>query len=90
MELGLLFMSILVALIGVGISAVASLIPGLHIYNVIAITMTLVFAVHHFFSDLDPLLLTSFLVGLVAGFSLLFTISSQFFQPCDDSYRYII
>ncbi len=90
MELSLLFMSIVLALVGVGISAIASLIPGLHIYNVIAITMTIVFAVYHFFSGLDPMLLTSFLIGLVVGFSLLFTISSQFFQPCDDSYRYIM
>jgi len=79
-----------VALVGMLVSAVASLIPGLHIYNVIAITMTIVFAVFHFFSDIDPMLLTSFLIGLVVGFSLLFTISSQFFQPCDDSFRYIM
>lgn len=87
---GLVFMCVLVALAGVAISAVASLIPGLHIYNVIAITMTIVFGVFHLFEGMDPMVLTSFLIGLVVGFSLLFTISSQFFQPCDDSYRYIM
>jgi putative membrane protein len=87
--------SLILACVGLGIagmlaSAVASLIPGLHIYNVIAITMTVMFAVEKIFHGLDPMLLTSFVIGLVVGFSFLFTISSQFFQPCDDSYRYIM
>lgn len=90
MDAGLILMCVLMALTGVGVSAIASLIPGLHIYNVIAITMTIVFSVYHLFEGLDPMLLTSFLIGMVVGFSLLFTISSQFFQPCDDSYRYIM
>ncbi len=78
------------SLAGAVIAAAASLIPGLHIYNVIAITMTILFAVEHFFSGLDPMLMTSFLIGLVVGFSFLFTITSQYFQPCDDSYRYVM
>ena len=90
MGAGLLLACMGVGVLGVLIAAVASLIPGLHIYNVIAITMTIVFSVLGFFEGLDPMLLTSFLIGLVVGFSLLFTISSQFFQPCDDSYRYIM
>lgn len=90
MEATLLLWCVLVAFAGVAVAAVASLIPGLHIYNVIAITMTIVFTVQHLFEGADPLVLTAFLIGLVVGFSLLFTISSQFFQPCDDSYRYIM
>ena len=90
MGAGLLLACVGVGVLGVLISAVASLIPGLHIYNVIAITMTIVFSVLGFFEGFDPMLLTSFLIGLVVGFSLLFTISSQFFQPADDSYRYIM
>jgi len=90
MEAGIILACVGVGILGVMVSAAASLIPGLHIYNVIAITMTIVFSVYAFFEGLDPMLLTSFLIGLVVGFSFLFTISSQFFQPCDDSYRYIM
>lgn len=75
------------ALIGVAIASVFSLIPGLHIYNVIAFTMMIAFAALDIFKTLDPLLTTCFIMGLVVGFSVLFTVSSQFFQPCDDSYR---
>ena len=75
------------ALIGVAIASVFSLIPGLHIYNVIAFTMMIAFAAIDIFKTLDPLITTCFIMGLVVGFSVLFTVSSQFFQPCDDSYR---
>ena len=75
------------ALIGVAIASVFSLIPGLHIYNVIAFTMMIAFAAIDVFKTLDPLITTCFIMGLVVGFSVLFTVSSQFFQPCDDSYR---
>ena len=90
METAVLIACVGFATLGVFISAVASIIPGLHIYNVIAITMTIVFAVFSFFEGLDPMYLTSFLIGLVVGFSMLFTITSQFFQPCDDESRYIM
>ena len=90
MEMTLVLLCVAVAVAGVLISAIASLVPGLHIYNVVAITMTIVFAVSEFFSGLHPMVLTSFLIGLVVGFALLFTITSQFFQPSDDSYRYIM
>jgi putative membrane protein len=90
MDASILLYCVLYGTLGVLISAVASLIPGLHIYNVIAITMTIVFAVFSFFEGQDPMLLTSFLIGLVVGFAMLFTITSQFFQPCDDEYRYIM
>ena len=87
MELNLVLMCIPTALLGVAVAAVFSFIPGLHIYNVIAFTMMLAFAFVEFFSALDPLLTTSFILGMVVGFSVLFTVSSQFFQPCDDSFR---
>ncbi|MBM4352887.1 MAG: hypothetical protein FJ109_03680 [Deltaproteobacteria bacterium] len=90
MEPMLILSCLVFALAGGLIAAAASLIPGLHIYNVIAITMSILFAVEHLFAGLDPMLMTSFLIGLVVGFSLLFTIASQYFQPCDDSYRYIM
>jgi putative membrane protein len=78
------------ALIGVSIAALASLVPGLHIYNVIAITMVIFLGATAVLPDVDPMVLTSFLVGLVVGFTMLFTVSSQFFQPCDDDYRFMM
>ncbi|MFH0881309.1 MAG: tripartite tricarboxylate transporter permease [Lentisphaerota bacterium] len=80
----------LIALAGVGIAAVFSIIPGLHIYNVIAFTMLIAFAFIDIFKALDPLYTTCFIMGMVVGFSVLFTVSSQFFQPCDDSFRSVM
>ncbi len=76
-----------VALLGVLIAAVFSLIPGLHIYNVIAFTMLIAFAAVDVFERMDPMMTTCFIMGMVVGFSVLFTVSSQFFQPCDDTFR---
>jgi putative membrane protein len=78
------------ALIGVAATAASSLIPGLHIYNVIAITMILFLGAAAVRPELDPMVLTSFLVGMVVGFTMLFTVSSQYFQPCDDDYRFMM
>lgn len=83
--------SILIAgLIGVLVAFIVSLIPGLHIYNVIAITMVIIFSATTFFSYLDAIILTSFFVGLIVSFSMLFTVSSLYFQPSDDSIRFIM
>ena len=87
MEWSLIITCCLLALAGVAIASLFSMIPGLHIYNVIAFTMLLAFAFIDLFKSVDPLVTTSFIMGMVVGFSVLFTVSSQFFQPCDDSYR---
>ncbi len=87
MELTLVIGCCLAALIGVAVAAVFSMIPGLHIYNVIAFTMLLAFAAIEIFKSMDPMMTTCFIMGMVVGFAVLFTVSSQFFQPCDDSYR---
>ena len=87
MEATLLIYCCLIALAGVAVAAVFSLIPGLHIYNVIAFTMLIAFAFIDVFKAVDPMLTTCFIMGMVVGFSVLFTISSQYFQPCDESFR---
>ncbi len=87
MELSYIMICCLIALGGVGVAAIFSFIPGLHIYNVIAFTMMIAFAFIDVFKNLDPMFTTCFIMGMVVGFSVLFTVSSQFFQPCDDSYR---
>ena len=87
MEPTFIFVCCGVALLGVLIAAVFSLIPGLHIYNVIAFTMLIAFAAVDVFERMDPMMTTCFIMGMVVGFSVLFTVSSQFFQPCDDSFR---
>lgn len=87
MEPGTIILCLVFALIGVVVATVVSIIPGLHIYNVIAITMLMFLGAAHIFTEVDPMVLTSLLVGMVVGFTMLFTISSQFFQPNDDDYR---
>jgi len=90
MELSIIIYSCIAALIGVLVSVLASLIPGLHIYNVIALTMLFSFAAADLFAAVHPLVLTSFMIGMVVSFSMLFTISSQYMQPNDDSFRSIM
>ena len=90
MESGLVLSGVLAALAGIVIAALISLIPGLHIYNVIAITMIFYFAAMETFTTLDPLTMTCFLLGMVVAFSMLFTVSSQYFQPSDESFRSIV
>lgn len=90
METSLVIYSIIASLIGVFIAMLASAIPGLHIYNVIALTMLLAFAAADIFAALHPIVLTGFMLGMVVGFSMLFTVSSQYFQPNDESFRSIM
>jgi putative membrane protein len=90
MELAFVMNCCAVAIVGIVIAALFSFIPGLHIYNVIAFTMLFAFAAVDLFKSIDPMLLTCFIMGMVVGFSVLFTVSSQFFQPCDDSYRSVM
>lgn len=87
MTISVLAICALAALLGVAAAVVVSLIPGLHIYNVIAFTMLLVLGVESLFSDLDPMIVTCFMLGNVVGFSVLFTVSGQYFQPCDERFR---
>ncbi len=82
--------SIAAAIVGGFVAAIFSLIPGLHIFNVIAITMLITFQAMSLFSTLAPLILTGFLLGMVVTFSVLFTVSSQYFQPSDESFRSIV
>ena len=87
MELSLLAMSAAAALLGVATAALVSLIPGLHIYNVIAFTMLLVLGAEDTFRNLDPMVVTCFMLGNVVTFSVLFTVASQYFCPYDDTIR---
>ncbi|MEZ7891672.1 MAG: tripartite tricarboxylate transporter permease [Candidatus Wallbacteria bacterium] len=90
METSIIIQSVAASLAGVLVSAAASLIPGLHIYNVIALTMFLAFAAADFFAALNAMVLTGFMLGMVVGFAMLFTVSSQYFQPNDESFRSIM
>lgn len=88
---GELAIYIIIALFsGIAVSTIMSLIPGLHIYNVIAITMTIIFGAAHLLAAYNPLVLLVFLISMTVNFSMLFTISTQYFQPCDDSFRFIM
>jgi putative membrane protein len=84
-------MGYIVAIVsGIFLGSAFSILPGLHIYNVIAISMTLMLGAAKLFSGVEPLIVASFLISMTVTFSLLFTISTQYFQPCDDSFKYIV
>ena len=80
METGVVFVTILAALLGVLIATAISVIPGLHIYNVIAITMFLYFIAMDLFTGLDPVIMTGFMLGMVVTFAMLFTVRLNIFN----------
>ena len=73
----------LFAIAGTLVSAIIScFLPGLHVYNVMG------FVVLFYVATLDavePFLMLMFLGGMVTGFGILFTISTQYFSAPDDT-----
>ncbi|MCD6461171.1 MAG: tripartite tricarboxylate transporter permease [Thermoplasmata archaeon] len=78
---------LLFALLGVVISAVLALIPGLHVYNVIGFAFLAYLA---FFPWLDDLMFAMLLVGMLTGFALLFTITTVYLSAPDDSTMFMV
>jgi len=70
------------AVIGCLFSALLSLLPGLHVYNVMGFAIIAYITV---FPGLDPLTFTMFLVGMLSGFGILFTITTVYLNAPDDS-----
>ncbi|MBU4032505.1 MAG: tripartite tricarboxylate transporter permease, partial [Candidatus Thermoplasmatota archaeon] len=74
---------ILVAIAGTLVAAVIScILPGLHVYNVMGFVVLFYLPV---MDSIEPFLMLMFLAGMVTGFGLLFTISSQYFSAPDDT-----
>ncbi|MDI6839929.1 MAG: tripartite tricarboxylate transporter permease [bacterium] len=73
---------IIFVLIGVLTSSLFSLIPALHIYNIIAFLTISTF--------IDPLWLTSIMLGMIIGFSIVNTIPSIFLGAPDESAAFLV
>ncbi|MCX8173948.1 MAG: tripartite tricarboxylate transporter permease [Thermoplasmata archaeon] len=87
-DLGVSLFYIGFALLGVIVSAVLCLVPGLHVYNVMGFAFLIYFA---FLSEIqDHMYFIMFLVGLVVGYSILFTIPTIYLSAPDDSTVWIM
>jgi len=87
-ELSVMLMYIGFAVLGVLVSAVLCLLPGLHVYNVMGFAFLIYLA---FLNDVqDHMYFIMFLVGLVVGYAILFTIPTIYLSAPDDSTVWII
>jgi len=75
------------ALLGVAISAILALIPGLHVYNVIGFAFLAYLAL---FPWLEDMMFAMLLVGMLTGFALLFTITTVYLSAPDDSTMFMV
>lgn len=64
-----------------------SLIPGLHIYNVIGFAMLIYLPV---IDIIEPFLMVALLIGMMVGYAVLFTIPTVYLAVPDDSTMFII
>jgi len=87
-ELSVMLMYIGFAVVGVLVSAVLCLLPGLHVYNVMGFAFLIYLA---FLNEVqDHMYFIMFLVGLVVGYAILFTIPTIYLSAPDDSTVWII
>lgn len=77
---------IIMLVLGTILGCLASLVPGLHVYNIIG------FAIILYFSSptLTPISLIMFLIGMLVSYSFMFTISSIYFSVPDDSTIFVL
>ena len=72
-----LFMAIAFVLIGALIGSALSMLPGLHVYNVIGFFLLFYFTASFV---LDPMLMVLMLIGMLVSYAFIFTIPSILFQ----------
>ncbi len=87
MILTYLLMGMLFVLIGTLIGSLLSMLPGLHVYNVIGFFLLFYFTMG---LVIDPMLMILMLVGMLVSYAFVFTISSIYFSAPDDSTMFIL
>ncbi len=87
MMLSYLLMAILFVLIGTAIGSMLSMLPGLHVYNVIGFFLLFYFTMG---LVIDPMLMVMMLIGMLVSYAFVFTISSIYFSAPDDSTMFIL
>ncbi len=79
--------AILFVLLGTLVGAAMSMLPGLHVYNVIGFFLLFYFTMG---LVLDPMLMVLMLIGMLVSYAFVFTIPSIYFSAPDDSTMFIL
>ena len=74
-------------LLGTLLGSVISMLPGLHVYNVIGFFLLFYFTMG---MVLDPMLMVLMLIGMLVSYAFVFTIPSIYFSAPDDSTMFIL
>ncbi len=87
MTLIYLLMAIVYLLIGTLLGSLLSMLPGLHVYNVIGFFLLFYFTAGLF---LDPMFMVLMLIGMLVSYAFVFTIPSIYFSAPDDSTMFVL
>ncbi|ADD08387.1 tripartite tricarboxylate transporter permease [Candidatus Aciduliprofundum boonei] len=87
MTIAYLLMAIAFVIIGALIGSALSMLPGLHVYNVIGFFLLFYFTASFV---LDPMLMVLMLIGMLVSYAFVFTIPSIYFSAPDDSTMFVL
>ena len=87
MTIAYLLMAIAFVLIGALIGSALSMLPGLHVYNVIGFFLLFYFTASFV---LDPMLMVLMLIGMLVSYAFVFTIPSIYFSAPEDSTMFVL
>ncbi len=87
MTIAYLLMAIAFVIMGALIGSALSMLPGLHVYNVIGFFLLFYFAASFV---LDPMLMVLMLIGMLVSYAFVFTIPSIYFSAPDDSTMFVL
>jgi len=81
-----LILEISLLIIGTLLGCMISMLPGLHVYNVVGFFLLIYFAVQF----VEPLAMIMLLIGMLVGYAFMFTIPSIYFSAPDDSTVFVL
>ncbi len=87
MTITYLLMAIAFVIMGALIGSALSMLPGLHVYNVIGFFLLFYFTASFV---LDPMLMVLMLIGMLVSYAFVFTIPSIYFSAPDDSTMFVL
>ncbi len=87
MTVTLVLTCLFIAILGVLVSAPLSLVPALHVYNVIGLLVLIYLPLSAF---LGPMFMIMFMFGLLVGYAMMNTLTSVYFSTPDDSTIFIV
>ncbi len=87
MTIAYLLMAIAFVIMGALIGSALSMLPGLHVYNVIGFFLLFYFTASFV---LDPMLMVLMLIGMLVSYAFVFTIPSIYFSAPDDSTMFVL